>query len=234
MLPHERLSVWHQGANEGRRETENRHSFLLDDLPEAVGRGPVGGALREHERRAERVAADHRPGPHDPAHVGHEVDDVSGAGVRLVTDLARDGDEEAPLHVHDSFRTAARPGGVDEQVRGFRVDEQWGEDAFGSVERVVPAEVAACLHRHPVAGEPGPDDDVLDAGRMFQRVIGDLLQRHHPAPSERAVSGHEHLRLRVSQPLRDCRCREAGENGHLDRADVGAGVRDDHGLGRHG
>ena len=67
---------------------------------------PVGRALGEDDRAAERADADDRPRPHDPAHVGGEVHDVALVHVGLVADLARDRDEEAALHVHDALRLA--------------------------------------------------------------------------------------------------------------------------------
>ncbi len=104
------------------------------DAPEAVGRGPVGRALCEDDRAAERADADHRPGAHDPAHVGGEMHDVALVHVGLVGGLARDRDEEAALHVHHALRRAGRAGRVGEQVRRFGVDLERGQLA-GAVRR---------------------------------------------------------------------------------------------------
>ena len=82
------------------------------------GVGPVGGALHEHDRAAERADADDRPRPHDPAHVGREMHDVALVHVGLVGGLARDRDEEAALDVQDALRLAGRARGVGQEVRG--------------------------------------------------------------------------------------------------------------------
>src|SRR2546430_322489 len=68
----------------------------------------IRGALGEQHRAPERVPAHDFPGAHDPAHVGHEVDDLAGLGVCLVGDLARDRDEEPALDVDDALRLAGR------------------------------------------------------------------------------------------------------------------------------
>ena len=78
-----------------------------------------------------------------------------------------------------------------------------------------------------------PLDDVLDARRLLQRLVDRLAHRHARAPAERVVRGDHGLGSRVLQALHDRRRGEAGEDRHLDGADVGAGVGGDRGLGRH-
>jgi hypothetical protein len=63
----------------------------------------VGRSLGEDEAAAERPPADDRPGAHDPAHVRREEDDVVLVPVGLVGDLPGDRDQEAALHVEDTF-----------------------------------------------------------------------------------------------------------------------------------
>ena len=86
-------------------------------------------ALGEDERGSERVAADHGPLAHDPAHVGREMDHVAGPRVGLVADLPRDRDEEPALDVDDALRPAGRPGRVREQVRRLGIDLGRWQDA---------------------------------------------------------------------------------------------------------
>ena len=64
--------------------------------------------------------------------------------------------------------------------------------------RLVPEDVAPSLHRN-LAAEPSPDDDVLDRRRLLERLVHERLHRHLAAPAQRAVGGHDHLRLRVLQ-----------------------------------
>ena len=113
------------------------------------------------------------------------------------------------------------------------VDLERLERARPPLHRVGVEEVATSGHRNVVATEPPPDDDVLDRWRLPSRFVDDLLHRHLPAAPQRAVGGDDHLRLGVLQPLRHRGGGEAGEDGHLHRADVSTGVRDDRDLGRH-
>ena len=113
------------------------------------------------------------------------------------------------------------------------VDLERLERARPTLHRVGVEEVATQGHRNVVATEPPPDDDVLDRWRLTNRLVDDLLHRHLPAAPQRAVGGDDHLRVGVLQPLRHRGGGETGEDGHLHRADVRAGVRDDRDLGRH-
>src|SRR5437773_1726086 len=79
---------------------------------------PSAGPPSEHAL----IGTDDGTGPHDPAHVGREVDDVARADVGLVADLACDRDEEAALNMDDALRHAGRAGGVRQQIRRLRRD----------------------------------------------------------------------------------------------------------------
>ena len=68
------------------------------------------------------MAADDGPRPHDPAHVGDEVDPVVLSGVGLVADLACDRDQEAALDVDDALRRPVVPDVYVEQIRRLRVE----------------------------------------------------------------------------------------------------------------
>ena len=124
-------------------------SIVTRSARPAARAGPAASRARPRRRRscAERAAADDGPRAHDPAHVGREVDDVAGADVGLVADLARDRDEEAALDVDHALRLAGRAGRVREQVR--RSDRP---RAAGSSPGRVGDELV-----------PRRDDDVLDA-----------------------------------------------------------------------
>ena len=160
-----RVAVGQQRARQRRREPERGDALLLDDAPEAVRRGPVGSALREDDRAAERADADDGPRAHDPAHVGGEVHDVAFVHVGLVGGLAGDRDEEPALHVQHALRLAGRPGGVGQQVRRLGVD----------LERRQAARPAVELERR--------EHDVRLRARRADRLLEDLEHRHAaPAP----------------------------------------------------
>ena len=77
------------------------------------------------------------------------------------------------------------------------------------------------------------EHDVLDGRGFAQRLLEDREHRHRLAAARRLALRDHHLRLARPQSLRDCRRGEAGEDRHLDRADVRDGVRGDGHLGRH-
>ena len=74
---------------------------------------------------------------------------------------------------------------------------------------------------------------MLDRGRLASRLLDRLAHRDARAAAERVVGGDHDLCLRVLQPLHDRGRGEAGEDRHLDRADVRARVRRGGCLGRH-
>ncbi len=211
-----RISVGDQRADQRRGAPEHRHALLLDQPPEPVGR-PVGRAFGEDDRRAERTAADHSPGAHDPAHVGREVDDVTGMDVREVGGLPRDRDEQPAVDVEDALRLARRPRGVGEQVRMLRVDRERGQRAGAGGHLLVPR----------------GDEHVLERRRLLPCLLEDLEHRHLASAAQRCARRDRDFGLGVDEPLGDGRRREPGEDRHLDRADVRAGVRGDRRLRRH-
>ena len=124
------------------------------------------------------------------------------------------------MHVQRALRAAGRAGRVGEQVGMLGLDLEWRQLARPELD--VPGPLGA-----------RPLDDVLDGRRLAQRFLDRLAHRHARAAAERVVGGDHGLRARVLEALDDGRRGEAGEDRHLDRADVRAGVRGDGGLGRH-
>ena len=181
---------------------------------------PVGRPLHVDHAGARRPGADDRPRAHDPAHVGGEEDAVAGPDVRLVGGLAGDRDQEAAVHVQRTLRLAGRAGRVREQVGVLRVDLERRQLARPELD--VPAPVVA-----------RPLDDVLDGRRLAQRLVDRLPHRHARAAAKRVVGGDHGLRLRVLQALHDRGRGEAGEDRHLDGADVRTRVGGDRGRRRH-
>ena len=201
-------------------------------------RGPgriVGRALVRARASRRSAAADHRPRAHDPAHVGGEVDAVAGLDVRLVRDLACDRHEEARRG------RAARPSAC----RSSPTCTRAGRDARSrpargrglprsSLDELVPEAIAADRHRDVVEPEPAPDDRMRSTvGADRERLVGDLLHRHQLSATKRPVGRDQRFGLRVGEPRGDRRRGEAGEDRHLERAEVRAGVRGDRDLRRH-
>ena len=213
------LALRDQRADQGRRDPEHGHALLLDEPPEPVVR-PVGRSLHVDHAGAERARADDRPRAHDPAHVGREEDAVAGPDVGLVGRLAGDREQEAAVDVQRPLRPAGRAGRVCEQVGVLRLDLERRQ--LAGPELHVPAPVVA-----------RPLDDVLDGRRLAQRLVDRLAHRHARSAAERVVGGDHGLRLRVLEALHDRGRGEAGEDRHLNGADVRAGVRGDRGRGRH-
>ena len=67
------------------------------------------------------------------------------------------------------------------------------------------------------------DDDVLDRRRPFERLVGDLLERHDLAAAVAAVSRDEQLRLLVVDAVAKRFGAEAAEHDAVDGANPGAG-----------
>jgi hypothetical protein len=205
-----------QRTRQGGGDAEHGHALLLDQPPHAVGR-EVGGAFREDERGTDGVAADHGPRAHDPAHVGHEVDDVVGASVGLVGDLARDRDEEAALDVQHALRCPGRPGRIGQEIGRLGVELGRRQLTRPACDELVP----------------GRDDDMLERRRLAPGLLEDLEHRHLATAPQRRPRGDRDLGFGCLQSLRDGRRGEAGEDRHLNCADVRAGVRGDRDLGSH-
>jgi hypothetical protein len=80
---------------------------------------------------------------------------------------------------------------------------------------------------------PRCHDHVLQRGGVASRLREDVEHRHDAAPPQRRAGGDRGLGTRIGQPLRDRRGGEAGEDRHLHRSDVRAGMRGDRDLRRH-
>ena len=97
---------------------------------------------------------------------------------------------------------------------------------------VVPRHVLGS-ERHVLVGEPTEDHDVLDAGRLCDRLVRHRLHLNLVAAPVETVAGDQHLCARIVQARRDGRRAESREDRHVDRADLGDGVHRDHGLRDH-
>ena len=77
------------------------------------------------------------------------------------------------------------------------------------------------------------EHDLCRRARRADRLLEDREHRHAAAAARRLALRDHDLRLARLEPLGDGRRGEAGEDRHLDRADVRARVRGDGDLGRH-
>ena len=146
------ITVGEQCPDESRRNAEHRHPLVLDGAPDAIVRS-VGCTLQEHDGRTARHRADHRPWPHDPAHVRREEDAVARAEVGLVRRLPCDREQESALHVERALRAAGRARRVGEEVRRLALDLDGLERAGPALDRA-----RATRRRGPgsIAQSPAP------------------------------------------------------------------------------
>ena len=213
------LALRDQRPDERRRDAEHRHALGLDEAPDPVV-GPVGRAFHVHDGRAERAGADHRPRPHDPAHVCREEDAIASADVRLVGGFAGDREEEPALDVNGSFRSSRCARGVGEEVGLLCGDFERSKSPFP--QRHAPGTIAAT-----------PFDDVFHRRRRATGLLDRFPHLRLPPAAVRPVGRDDNPCAGVLEPLRDRGGAEAREDRHLDRAEVRAGVRDDGDLRAH-
>ena len=133
--------------------------------------------------------------------------------------------------MRDPLRLRGRAGGV-EQVEQILGIHRLGRAVALVGRDLVPPVVAALRHRHVVAGA-AEDDDVLDARRVADRLVGRPLQRHGRAAPPRLVLRDQHLALHVLQPARERVGGEAAEDDGVRRAEPRAREHGDRRLRDH-
>ncbi len=105
-------------------------------------------------------------------------------------------------------------------IRGLALDD------------VVPPVVSAVLHLHVAAG-PAQDDAVLDGGRVLERRVGVLFQRHRRPAAPGFVLGNQHLAPHVLEPPAERVGGEAAEDDRMRGTEARAGEHRDRELGDH-
>ena len=207
--------------------------MALDEVPEPVPRGRVGRAFVHEARRAVGERAVHEIG------VARHPADVGGAPVDVVVleveDPLRgrvDPDEIAGRRVQDALRLARRARRVQDVERVLGVHLLGIAGNRRRFHQPVPPVLASLVKRDRRARAPH-DDDVLDRRRSRERLVGDLLQRHHVASPPAAVRRDEEPRALVVDPVAQRLGREAPEDDRVDRPDPRAGEHRDRELRDH-
>ncbi len=228
------VSPLHERPDRGGGGVEDGHPVVVDDLPETVEIGVVGGTL-----------VDDRGGP---------------VGQRPVDDVAVPGDPAdvggAPVHVAVGFEVEHQGvgGGDPGQVTGLGVDDPLRlprgprcvedvEGVFGvedlgltvlrlTVDQVVPPDVTPLHHLHAVIGA-SHDDRVGDVrGRSSASSVftfsGTTLPPRH-APSWVITTRQSESRIRDRQGVGG----EPAEHDRVDQAEPGAGQHGDRQLRDH-
>ncbi len=230
---HRLVAVGSQSPDQGRRDSEHADPVPLDHVPEPVRAGVVGRALADHERRPERPAAHDLERPHDPAHVRHPHEAVVRADVELERALLGDLHQEPAVDVHRALRPPGRPRRVDHHHRRLRVELRRGQRGALAGDQLVPAVIAPGLHGR-FGAEPGPRprSECTD-GTSATAWSAICLHRHRPAPARHGVGREQRDCAGVRQAGGHRGRREAGEDGHDDRPDLGNGVEPGDDLDRH-
>ena len=123
----------------------------------------------------------------------------SGAEVGLVRGLAHDRQQEAALHVQRALRPARRSRGVCEEVRALRSRRPRAR-ARSAGPRPRPPTTSRVRGHRAVDARAAPDEDLLDARRVRERLVEHLLHRDEPAAPVRRVRGEHELRAGVGDP----------------------------------
>ena len=115
----------------------------------------------------------------------------------------------------------------------FGIDLPRGQISGRVVDELVPEAIAPECHRHVLEPETPPDDRVRDRRCRLEGLVRDLLHGHQLSAPKRPVGRDQRFGLRIGEPRGDRRSGEAGEDRHLNGAQVRAGVRGDRDLRRH-
>ena len=135
--------------------------------------------------------------------------------------------------VHRAFRLSGGARGVDDEGEGL------GGQALGfgllglAGDEIVPINVTPFLHGDARFGSL-EDDDFLDLGPGFERLIHQGLYAHFLAPAHPAVRREDEPRLGVVESLGDGFRAEARENRDRDDADLKTREHGEDGLRDHG
>src|SRR3990172_1457086 len=227
------IAPLHERPDGGGSGVENRDLVLLDDLPDAVVVGEIGGSLVDDagspvgKRPVDDVAV-----PRYPSYVGGTPVHVVGFQVEDVVVGSGHPGEVAALGMHDAFGFPGGTGGVEDVQHVLCMHDGWF--AFGrvSVEDLVVPDVATLGHRHLVAG-PANHDRVLDGWATDQGHIRVRFERNHVSPPPSTVLGDNHLGFGIDDPARQGVGGETPEHDGMRRTDPGARQHGDGEFGDH-
>ncbi len=162
----ELLAPFHEGSDGGRSRVQDGHLVVLDDLPESIGLGIVGGTLVDHRRRpVGEGSIDDVAVAGYPADIGGTPVDV-GIGLDVEYQVVSGGHlgQIAALGVDDALGPARGPGCVEDVERIFGVERFGITDPRLPVGQVIPPQIATRFHVDVGTGAL-EHDDMLDARR---------------------------------------------------------------------
>ena len=224
----------HEGSDGRRGRIEDGDAVVGDELPEAVGLGPVGSTLvHETGRPVAEGSVDEVTVACDPADVGGapvdiilpEIEDILGGGVSA--------DQVTARGVENSLGLSGGSAGVEDKERMLAV-EMLGRAVGGDILHLpVPPDIAPFLDVDVDVRAP-EDDDLLDGSVPLQGVIDILLEGNELTAAVATVGRDDHLGPAVGKPVLDALGAEAAEDHAVNRADAGAGQHGDRGLGNEG
>ena len=99
----------HEEADGGGGDAQGRDLVSLDDLPQPVGVGIIGGPLKNDKGPPMGHHANDLPGPHHPADVRNPEKDVRFFDVKIVSQLLHHLSQTPRMSMHGPFGTARSP-----------------------------------------------------------------------------------------------------------------------------
>ena len=220
-------------ADGGGGDPEGGDLVALDDLPQAVGLGPVRRPLVDEVGPPVALDPDELPGAHHPADVGEPEEEVALPEVHGVADLFSHGGEAARVGVDRALGLSRRARGVEDE--GARL----GGKALGlgllrlPRGELPPGDVASRLHGNGQAGARA-DHHLFHRGPQREGLVHRFLDRGLLSPPESPVRSEEEARPGVGQALGHSLGAEAREDGDRRHPRLEAGEHGHHRLGNHG
>ena len=222
-----------QSADGGGRGVEGIHFELLDNLPETSSVGECRHAF-EHQRRAavaERTV-NHIAVAGDPANVGGAEIDVAFVDVENVFVRERAPQQIAGGAVDDALGFTSRTGGVEDEeiIFGLHLFRRAFSGGFRHQIVIPHVPTGDDVARLVVAFH---DDDLLDARRVRERGVSELLEREGFSGAERDVRGDEQFAFGIVDATRKGIRAESTKHDRVNRPDARAREHRDGSLGNH-
>ena len=223
----------YERANGRGRGVEGIHFELLDNFPEASGVG-----ISRHAFEHERGAAVAERSVNNVAVAGHPTN-VSGAEINVVlVDIknvfVREGAPEqiSSSAVDDALRFAGGTASVEDEEIIFGLHLFCRAFGGGFRHQFVIPHIASShdVARLVVAFH---DDDLLNARRVRERGVGELLERERFSRAERDVRGDEQFTFGIVDAACERIRTEPTEHNRVNRTDARAREHGDGGFGNH-
>ena len=170
-----------------------------------------------------------------PADIGRTPEDVFFLEIEDVLVGRGSADQVAARCVQHALRLARGARRIQDVERVLGVERFGLDDLIARlVQRAVPPDVAALLHRHLLRVVGAVDhQDVLDRRTGLERLVHGVFERDLVAPPPTTVGGDGQRRGAIVHAIGDAVCAEAREDDGVRRPDSGAGEHGDGQLGDH-